>query len=143
MVLRSGQPNCKFQGFREAFAEECKEAAAVDSILTTLFTLLDPLRAQSIDFLRELEFRYSTWSTRLEASSRVSSHNHHRHGHSSASTSTTANANSAAVSSSTSAEIDVTTEQSPPAPVRIGDLFVTNLKMLQVGWLTSIKSIQF
>ena len=103
----------------------------MDSILTTLFTLLDPLRAQSIDFLRELESRYSAWSSRLETSSRGSSHNHHRHRHTS--TTSTAGNTPANVSSSTSAEIDDGMEQSPPvAPIRIGDLFVTNLKMLQV-----------
>ncbi|KAL5966154.1 FERM ARHGEF and pleckstrin domain-containing protein 2 [Taenia solium] len=113
------------EGFREAFTEESKDCAAVESVFSKLFTLLDPLRAQAIDFLNELESRFAAWSTRLESTSRSS---HRLSSAASAVTSASGSASSASASA-TSADVDA---DSPTTPVRIGDLFVTNLKMLQL-----------
>uniref|UniRef100_A0A0R3SRW8 FERM, RhoGEF and pleckstrin domain-containing protein 2 n=1 Tax=Hymenolepis diminuta TaxID=6216 RepID=A0A0R3SRW8_HYMDI len=95
------------------------------------------LRCQSVDFLRELESRFVAWSSRLDSASR------HRHASSSSSAAaTSASAVSTAGSatgstgsgSGSSADVRGSGETSTThaAPVRIGDLFVTNLKMLQL-----------
>lgn len=113
------------EGFREAFTEELKDSTAVESVFSKIFTLLYPIRAQAIDFLNELESRFTAWSVRLDGTSRGS----HRHSSTASAGASASGSASSASASATSAGVDA---DSPTTPVRIGDLFVTNLKMLQL-----------
>lgn len=81
--------------------EEGRESAG---IVSKLFPLIDPIRAQNADFLRELESRFSAWSTQLEGPSGEKGGQSH----------------------------GTDSVSSGAMLIRVGDMFVTNLKMLQV-----------
>ncbi len=117
------------QSFRESMAEEGKDAASVESILSRLYAQIDPVRTQALDFLRELESRFSAWSTRLEAAAAAAAAASSSKG--SGDSSGGSGRHSAGRSVSHGADLN-NLGGTNGAPIRVGDLFVTNLKMLQV-----------
>uniref|UniRef100_A0A5K3F384 FERM domain-containing protein n=1 Tax=Mesocestoides corti TaxID=53468 RepID=A0A5K3F384_MESCO len=113
------------EGFSEAIADERKDSPAVETILSKLFSLLGAVRAQAVDFLQDLESRFATWSTRLEGALKNGRH-------------------TSASGRSVSHGSDINhLDADSAAPIRVGDLFVTNLKMLQLyrSYLTETESL--
>ncbi|BHF73606.1 FERM, ARHGEF and pleckstrin domain-containing protein 1 [Sparganum proliferum] len=92
------------------------DVPGVRAVLNRLLNLLEPIRSHHSEFLRGLESRFSNWSGRSASRKSVDA----GAGDSTGSCTDAANAKHTA------------NEDTPVSPIRVGDLFVTNLKMLKL-----------
>uniref|UniRef100_A0A0X3PCD3 FERM domain-containing protein n=2 Tax=Schistocephalus solidus TaxID=70667 RepID=A0A0X3PCD3_SCHSO len=92
------------------------DVSAVRTVLNRLFTLLEPIRNHHTEFLRGLESRFSNWSGQSASRKSVD----------------VGAGNSTAGCADSMNSTPAGSEDTPVSPIRVGDLFVTNLKMLKV-----------